>query len=150
MSSSSRSIAAARQRRSGDTVQKPQQLQQSPSQQPMAKQGLSQKNQMKQAPQAAPRPKLSIGDAFGLVTLRLGRVEQFMYEIQQQGGIKSGEIPENSQVVDKTDTSVSYTFDSSVTSLNTWYYGGYSWYSGVQLNGPFTTGDKIIIKKVKL
>ena len=102
MSSSSRSIAAARQRRSGDTVQKPQQLQQSPSQQPMAKQGLSQKNQMKQAPQAAPRPKLSIGDAFGLVTLRLGRVEQFMYEIQQQGGIKSGEIPENSQVVDKS------------------------------------------------
>lgn len=53
-------------------------------------------------------------------------------------------------LVDKTDTFVSYTFDSSVTSLNTWYYGGYSWYSGVQLNGPFTSGDKIIIKKVNL
>jgi hypothetical protein len=103
MSSSSRSIAAARQRRSGETVQKPQQLQ-SPSQQPMSKQGLSQKTQMKQPQQAqqAPRPKLSIGDAFGLVTLRLGRVEQFMFDVQQQGGVKSAEIPENSQVIDKS------------------------------------------------
>jgi molecular chaperone DnaK (HSP70) len=106
MSSSSRSIAAARQRRSGDTVQKPQQLQQSPSQQAMSKQGLSQKTQMKQPQQqqaaAAPRPKLSIGDAFGLVTLRLGRVEQFMFDVQQQGGVKSNDIPENSQVIDKS------------------------------------------------
>jgi hypothetical protein len=104
MSSSSRSIAAARQRRSGDTVQKPQQLQ-SPSQQPMSKQGLSQKTQIKQSQQAtaaAPRPKLSIGDAFGLVTLRLGRVEQFMFDVQQQGGVKSNDIPENSQVIDKS------------------------------------------------
>ena len=104
--SSSRSIAAARQKRSGDTVQKPQQLQPSP-QQPMLKQGLGQKPQMKPGQQAAqaaqaPRPKLSIGDAFGLVTLRLGRVEQFMFEIQHQGGIKSNDIPENSQVIDKS------------------------------------------------
>jgi hypothetical protein len=104
--SSSRSIAAARQKRSGDTVQKPQQLQ-SPPQQPMLKQGLGQKPQMKPGQQAAqaaqaPRPKLSIGDAFGLVTLRLGRVEQFMFEIQHQGGVKSSEIPENSQVIDKS------------------------------------------------
>jgi hypothetical protein len=104
--SSSRSIAAARQKRSGETVQKPQQLQQ----QQMSKQGLGQKPQMKigqqQQQQAAaaaqPRPKLSIGDAFGLVTLRLGRVEQFMFEIQHQGGVKSAEIPENSQVIDKS------------------------------------------------
>ena len=108
--SSSRSIAAARQKRSGETVQKPQQFQsqsqfQSPPQQ-MSKQGLSQKTPMKQgaAAQAPPRPKLSIGDAFGLVTLRLGRVEQFMFDVQQQGGVKSGEssIPENSQVIDKS------------------------------------------------
>jgi hypothetical protein len=106
--SSSRSIAAARQKRSGETVQKPQQFQsQSPPQQ-MSKQGLSQKTPMKQGQQAqqaqAPRPKLSIGDAFGLVTLRLGRVEQFMFDVQQQGGVKSGEssIPENSQVIDKS------------------------------------------------
>ena len=104
--SSSRSIAAARQKRSGDTVQKPQQLQ-SPPQQQMLKQGLGQKPQMKPGQQPAqqaqaPRPKLSIGDAFGLVTLRLGRVEQFMFEIQHQGGVKSAEIPENSQVIDKS------------------------------------------------
>ena len=104
--SSSRSIAAARQKRSGETVQKPQQLQQ--QQQQMSKQGLGQQPQMKigqqQQQQAAaqPRPKLSIGDAFGLVTLRLGRVEQFMFEIQHQGGVKSAEIPENSQVIDKS------------------------------------------------
>ena len=111
--SSSRSIAAARQKRSGDTVQKPQQFQSPPQQfqsspQQMSKQGLSQKTPMKQGQQAqqaqAPRPKLSIGDAFGLVTLRLGRVEQFMFDVQQQGGVKSGEssIPENSQVIDKS------------------------------------------------
>jgi len=110
--SSSRSIAAARQKRSGETVQKPQQFQsqsqfQSPPQQ-MSKQGLSQKTQLKQGAaaqaQAPPRPKLSIGDAFGLVTLRLGRVEQFMFDVQQQGGVKSSEIniPENSQVIDKS------------------------------------------------
>jgi hypothetical protein len=102
--SSSRSIAAARQKRSGDTVQKPQQLQSPP--QPMQKQVYNQKPQMKQAQQAAapPRPKLSIGDAFGLVTLRLGRVEQFMFDVQQQGGVKSSEsnIPENSQIIDKS------------------------------------------------
>ena len=102
--SSSRSIAAARQKRSGETVQKPQQFQSPPQQ--MQKQVYNQKPQMKQPQQqaaaAAPRPKLSIGDAFGLVTLRLGRVEQFMFEIQHQGGIKSNDIPENSQVIDKS------------------------------------------------
>jgi molecular chaperone DnaK (HSP70) len=104
--SSSRSIAAARQKRSGETVQKPQQFQSPPQQ--MQKQVYNQKPQMKQPQQqaaaAAPRPKLSIGDAFGLVTLRLGRVEQFMFDVQQQGGVKSGEIsiPENSQVIDKS------------------------------------------------
>ena len=105
--SSSRSIAAARQKRSGETVQKPQQLQSPPQQ--MQQQVYNQKPLMKPPQQAAaaaatPRPKLSIGDAFGLVTLRLGRVEQFMFEIQQQGGVKSGEIniPENSQVIDKS------------------------------------------------
>jgi molecular chaperone DnaK (HSP70) len=103
--SSSRSIAAARQKRSGETVQKPQQFQSPPQQ--MQKQVYNQKPQMKppqQAAAAAPRPKLSIGDAFGLVTLRLGRVEQFMFDVQQQGGVKSGEIsiPENSQVIDKS------------------------------------------------
>ena len=118
--SSSRSIAAARQRRSGDTVQKPQQLQQQP--QPIVKQQMGQKpQQMQQKPQQmqqqqqqkptgqqqqaqAARPKLSVGDAFGLVTLRLGRVEQFMIQLQDQGGISSGgsSIPENSQLIDKS------------------------------------------------
>jgi hypothetical protein len=106
--SSSRSIAAARQKRSGDTVQKPQQLQQP---QQGLKPGLGQKPQMQQQglkqqqPQPQSRPKLSVGDAFGLVTLRLGRVEQFMIQLQEHGGISSGNnnsIPENSQLIDKS------------------------------------------------
>ena len=102
--SSSRSIAAARQKRSGDTVQKPQQLQQQQGLKP----GLGQKPQMpnlkqqQQQQQPQSRPKLSVSDAFGLVTLRLGRVEQFMIQFQEQGGVTSGNnsIPENSQLID--------------------------------------------------
>jgi vacuolar-type H+-ATPase subunit I/STV1 len=52
------------------------------------------------------KPKLSIGDAIGLVTLRLGRLEEFMMRTQnQEGGFKSESsvnIPENSQLIDKS------------------------------------------------
>ena len=36
-------------------------------------------------------------------------------------------------IVDKTYTSLQYTIDSSITSLNTWYYDGYEWNSGGQI-----------------
>jgi len=53
-------------------------------------------------------------------------------------------------LVDKTDTCLQYTIDSSITSLNTWYYDGYSWNSGIQINGPFTNEQIIQLAKVKL
>jgi len=55
----------------------------------------------------------------------------------------------NGILVDKTDTSLNYTIDSSVTNLNTWYYD-YTWNSGAQINGPFTEGQVIILNKVNL
>ena len=53
-------------------------------------------------------------------------------------------------LVDKTDTSLQYIIDTSITSLNTWYYDGFSWNSGVQLNGPFIDGQIIQLTKVTL
>ena len=53
-------------------------------------------------------------------------------------------------LVDKTDTALPYTINSSITSLNTWYYDGYAWNSGVQINGPFINKNIIQLAKVKL
>ena len=53
-------------------------------------------------------------------------------------------------LVDKDDTTLEYTIDSSITSLNTWYYDGFEWNSGIQIDGPFTDKQVIILKKVKL
>ncbi len=112
MSSSSRSIAAARQRRSGEVVQKPQALpqnfKQNIGQKPQPQQGVNkmQAQTQTQAQAQIQRPKLSIGDAIGLVTLRLGRVEEFMIRTQNhESGFKSessANIPENSQLIDKS------------------------------------------------
>ena len=52
-------------------------------------------------------------------------------------------------LVDKTDTALQYTINSSVTFLNTWYYD-YAWNSGAQINGPFTEGQVIQLIKVEL
>lgn len=114
MSSSSRSIAAARQRRSGEVVQKPQappqnfkqNIGQKPQQGINKMQGQGQMQSQSQSQMQSQRPKLSIGDAIGLVTLRLGRVEEFMIRAQNpEGGLKLGggaSIPENSQLIDKS------------------------------------------------
>ena len=53
-------------------------------------------------------------------------------------------------LVDKTDTCLQYSINSSITFLNTWYYDGYEWNSGVKINGPFTNKDVIDLDKVKL
>jgi len=118
--SSSRSIAAARNRRSGDTSQQQQQQQQ------ISRPGTSiasqaalqgggnnrrlqsqQTQQPLQQPQVLPaqpsRVKLSISDAIGLITLRLGRVEQIL--IDQEGAALNGgslSIPDGTQLVDKS------------------------------------------------
>jgi hypothetical protein len=119
--SSSRSIAAARNRRSGDTSQQQQQinrpgtsiasqaalqgggsnrrLQSQQTQQPLQQQ----QQQQPQSSQPA-RVKLSVSDAIGLITLRLGRVEQIL--IDQEGAALNGgsslSIPDGTQLVDKS------------------------------------------------
>jgi hypothetical protein len=121
MSSSSRSIAAARSRRAGES-QPPvsggrpgtsiashsafvqQQMPPPPSNNVrVAKQPI----QQQMPPQgASPFTKLSISDAIGLVTLRLGRVEQFIIDFEHgevSSNTKSGaSIPENSKIVDNS------------------------------------------------
>ena len=115
--SSSRSIAAARNRRSGDAPVNIQ-SQQRPvtsissqaafSQQNMRPSSQNQKlyNQKQQdtakPTNGLPFSKLSVSDAIGLVTLRLGRVEQFMIDIQEQGGVSNTSVPDNKLVIDNS------------------------------------------------
>ena len=114
--SSSRSIAAARNRRSGDTSQQQQQVNRPgtsiASQAALQGGGSNRRLQsqqtqqpLQQPQQAAPqqRVKLSISDAIGLITLRLGRVEQIL--IDQEGAALNGgslSIPDGTQLVDKS------------------------------------------------
>lgn len=120
--SSSRSIAAARSRRAGET-QPPvsggrpgtsiashaafvpqQQMPQPPSNNVrVAKAPIQQQGQPQ--PNSSPFSKLTISDAIGLITLRLGRVEQFVIdyengEVSTNGPV--GGIPENSKVIDNS------------------------------------------------
>ena len=124
--SSSRSIAAARSRRAGESqppvsggrpvtsiashsafVQ-----QQMPPPPPnnvrVAKAPMQQQQQQIPQQGASPFTKLSISDAIGLVTLRLGRVEQFIIDFEN-GEIEGhhpssggSNIPENSKIVDNS------------------------------------------------
>lgn len=112
--SSSKSIAAARARRSGE-----QQQQQRPNtsiasakafnpQQPMSQQPMSQQQQMPQQqrpnlPYGQPGGKISISDAIGLTTIRLGKVEQLVQRLQEEGGLGNNfDIPDNAQLIDKS------------------------------------------------
>jgi hypothetical protein len=119
--SSSRSIAAARNRRSGDapvniqTQQRP--VTSISSQAAFSQQNARQSNQKSQnqkqnqnpksqdvgkPPNGLPFSKLSISDAIGLVTLRLGRVEQFMIDIHEQGGVSNTSVSDNKLVIDNS------------------------------------------------
>jgi len=130
MSSSSRSIAAARARRAGETAPPvsgnrpgtsigshaafaPQQYQQQPSPnvrvargQPPMPQQMHQQQQPQQTGNGLPFSKLSISDAIGLITLRLGRVEQFIIDVENGEQTISHNstsfIPENSKVIDSS------------------------------------------------
>ena len=125
--SSSRSIAAARSRRAGES-QPPvsggrpvtsiashsafvQQQMPPPASNNVRIAKAPMQQQQQQMPQqgASPFTKLSISDAIGLVTLRLGRVEQFIIDFENgeieghhpnSGGGSS--IPENSKIVDNS------------------------------------------------
>jgi len=116
--SSSKSIAAARNRRSGDLSGSqpsrpnksingnPSFSQQGPGR--IMQQGPGQGPVTRNQPETHGAPvaitKLSVSDAIGLVTLRLGRLEQFMLDVQAEGGIhgQQTELPENTQLVDKS------------------------------------------------
>ena len=119
--SSSRSIAAARNRRAGDPVQ-----QQQPPSRPGTSIGSSaafqtqtqygkkvptqsQKNEPMPPPPKhnAPFSKITISDAVGLITLRLGKIEQYIIDTQhdsESGGGGSGgfSVPDNTQLVDNS------------------------------------------------
>ena len=112
--SSSKSIAAARARRSGEQQQ--QQQQQRPNTSIASAKAFNPQQQM-QPPQQQQRPgtgpvpigygqpggKISISDAIGLTTIRLGKVEQFIQRIQEEGGLNNSfDIPDNAQLIDKS------------------------------------------------
>ena len=66
-----------------------------------------QQQQAQSASNGAPFTKLSISDAIGLITLRLGKIEQWVYEAEHEGMMNGGghssevsNIPENSRVID--------------------------------------------------
>jgi hypothetical protein len=112
--SSNRSISGARQRRAGEQAPSvgPRSNTSIGSQQIFAKQQIQinqQKVQQKQGQvhgqiqenmEAQPMGKLSIPKAFTLVTLRLGRIEQFIQQIQEEGGLSSYEKDGESGVDD--------------------------------------------------
>jgi len=81
--SANRANAAARNRRAGGADMPPpqQQMNGRPGQRP-GQQSQAQAQAQAQSPQ---NPKISVSDAIGLVSLRIGRLEQFMYKINHEG-----------------------------------------------------------------
>ena len=113
--SSSRSVQASRQRRSAEPAQRPytsiasqsvfnnQGQNRAP---PRPNQGYPpQHYSQQQAPQQPqPKPKISVSDAIALTTIRLGRVEQFIQQIQDDGLLVDGgssSIPDNMKIIDE-------------------------------------------------
>jgi len=100
--SSARSNAAARNRRAGEPLQQQQQPGR-PMQPPGQMRGQYQSQQQQQQPPQ--QAKLSLSDAIGLITLRLGRVETIVQNIQTGDGYEntgSGELPDNMRVIDES------------------------------------------------
>ena len=113
--SSSRSIAAARNRRAGEQAPtsrpgtsiaaQPAFSQQQQQQQPQTKKNFTASTSTPNVPvtSANANAKLTISDAIGLITLRLGRVEQIIMEAEHNGGFSAGtSIPDNTHLVDKS------------------------------------------------
>ena len=105
--SSSRSIAAARNRRSGEQAPPTRQGQTSQptfSKQPQQSQKINVTAQNSTPSVPVNSAKLTISDAIGLITLRLGRVEQFMQTLEYEGKLNtnSNNASDNTQLVDKS------------------------------------------------
>lgn len=104
-----------------------------PTKQPV--QQMQQQQQQKptqSASNGAPFTKLSISDAIGLITLRLGKIEQWVYEAEHDGMMNGGghsfegsNIPENSRVIDLSVlTSIINRLDSLEKNAPTSMSGG--------------------------
>jgi len=84
------------------------------------------------ASNGVPFTKLSISDAIGLITLRLGKIEQWVYEAEHEGMMNGGghssegsNIPENSRVIDLSVlTSIINRLDSLEKTAPTTMSGG--------------------------
>ena len=108
--SSSRSIAAARNRRAGEqapTSRPGTSISAQPAfsqqQQQQSKRSVTAQNSTPNVPISSTNAKLTISDAIGLITLRLGRVEQIIMEVEHNGGFNAGtNIPDNTHLVDKS------------------------------------------------
>ena len=150
MSSSSRSIAAARQKRAGEQSQpmnnsRPvtsissqgafaQQYQQQMMSQSIPigsknvraaqnrnqvqggrggiNQNMQQQQQQQQQDQQDQSTKISVSNAIGLITLRLGKLEKMVTEVSEEGGLSSNTMPPNMKLV--TDE----VFENIVNRLN--------------------------------
>ena len=108
--SSSRSIAAARSRRAGEqqaqvgrpgtSIAAQPAFSQQQQQQPQGKRSVTAQNSTPNVPVTnASNAKLSISDAIGLITLRLGRVEQIMMEIEHNGGFNANSRNSNNDSI---------------------------------------------------
>jgi hypothetical protein len=113
----SRSVASARQRRTGESInsrpgtsiasQSAFAQQQQPNNVRIAKAPIQQVDQsVQQNPNGLPFTKLTVSDAIGLITLRLGRVEQYIMDTQN-----SDEGQNHSSTSNGNNTSM---FDNSV------------------------------------
>ena len=80
--------------------QQQQQMYQQQQQQQMYQQQQQQQMSKQKQPQSLPFTKLSISDAIGLVTLRLGRVEQFIIDYENEEHSSHSNIPDNSKIID--------------------------------------------------
>jgi hypothetical protein len=67
-------------------------------------------------PNGLPFTKLTVSDAIGLITLRLGKVEQFLLDVQHEGGFSQNSessIPSNLKLIDNSVlTSIIHRLDS--------------------------------------
>lgn len=122
--SSSRSIAGARNRRAGGEPAQPprprpntsiasqgafsqqQQYQQQVRQQQQQQQPRQQQNRRPAYDNSIPiqgnnNTKISISDAIGLITIRLGRMEQYIQGMEEKGDVSLSQSDNNLQLVDK-------------------------------------------------
>lgn len=148
MSSSSRSIAAARQKRAGEqsqpmntsrpvtSISSQGAFAQQYQQQMMAQnipvgsknvrvaqnkgqiQGNQKFQQQQQQQQQDQSTKISVSNAIGLVTLRLGRLESLVSDVIDQGGFNNGNNPESIQIPSNMKLVSDEVFENIVNRIN--------------------------------